>query len=210
MINVEKTKIDKLPIDTVAKKFNEEEVKNVCDSVLDSIEYTVGKYSDVKLRDILCGCKPESLVSYWKSYDDHIEKYNQAIKERKASILYDLEVLKNLERARLEVIDQMNKFNSSEFEIDYWPLKDTEYSDKCHDLIKAHMLKYHFSYFLERRISKDLNVSSLTKRNPFPQFELLCGGDGKFKYIRCADCYKKLILNNTAYSDMCIYEEPKD
>jgi len=210
LIDVEETKLDKLSIDTVAKTFKKDLVKEVLNSVSDSVEYTVGKYGDKKLKDALSGSNPENLVNYWKSYADHIKKYDEAIKEQKASILYDLEVLKNLEAARQEVIDQKDKFDSSEFEIKSWPLKGTTYSDKCHDLIKAHMLKHHFDYFLNRKIENDTNISSVNRYQRFPQFELLCNSEGKFKYIRCVECYKKSILNNSTYSDMCINDEPKD
>ena len=223
-MDVEKTKFDKKKVKQVAKLFKKSYFEaqkkgkffDIPSKSLErdrTVEDTVGKYGSLTFGAALGGTKPEQLVQYWKSYKDHIEKYDEKIEDYKASILYDLEVLKNLIKARSNVVEQAKKFDSKKLEPHYWPMKGSEnkeLSKRCHDAVKAHEIEHHLDYLLKE---EDFNVDDI-KKAPIskPSYELLCDSNGKPKYIRCETCYKKFILSGdslfpTEYSDMNIYND---
>lgn len=229
-IDVEETKLDNLKVKDVAKTFP--------DSLLNAtpktfplpdfrkerelrrkkyeertVENTVGKYGSATLEHALSGDKPEYLVQYWTSYEDHIKKYEEKIEDYKAEILYDIEVLKNLIKAREDIIKQAEDFKKEEFEPYTWPMKgsnDKELDKKCHDAIKAHEIKFHMDYIIERTMP-NLGIRERTSKHP--RYEMICDSNGKPKYIRCITCYKEYILNENGlfsreYNDMVIGHEP--
>lgn len=210
-MNIEKTKLDKLKVSDVAKTFNIDKVYKKINSIRDK-RIVEDLTSNLRLFSSLSGDKPEQLVQYWKSYEDHIKRIDEKIEDYKADILYELEVIKNLEKSKKEIIKQKKYFDSKNFEPFTWPMKgceDKELDKKCHDLIKSHELKYHFGWLLH------LNNKDYTERynSEQPTYELLCDHNGNFKYIRCCNCYKKMIkseneLFRVDYRDMNIYEEP--
>lgn len=223
-MDVEKTKYDKKKVKSVAKMFpksflepkNVGKFFNVLSKTLKrdkTVEETVGRYGSLAFGAALGGTKPEQLVQYWRSYEDHIEKYDEKIEDYKASILYDLEVLKNLIKARSNVVEQAKKFDSKKLEPRYWPMKgseDKELSKRCHDAVKAHEIEHHLDYLLK---DEDLNVDDIKKANPLkPSYELLCDSNGKPKYLRCEACYKKYLLSEDTlfpfeYNDLNIYND---
>ena len=184
-MNVEKTKFDNFTVEDVSKMYD----KNP--PTKETIENTVGQYGNVKLNRALTGTRPEQLVQFWSSYEDHIKRYEDEIKEYKASILYDIEVMKNLEKEKQEIIEEYEKMNLEELEPKYYPFQysdNEELKKKCHDLVKSHEIHYHLDYLLDRKI---LNVRKINA----PEYELLCDSNGKFKYIRCKKCFEKYILS---------------
>ena len=128
-------------------------------------------------------------------------------------ILYNIEVLKNLIKVREDVIKQAEDFKKEEFEPYTWPMKgsdDKELDKKCHDAIKAHEIKFHMDYIIERTMPS-LGVRERASKHP--RYEMICDSNGKLKYIRCITCYKEYILNENSlfsreYNDMVIGHEP--
>ena len=229
-IDVEETKLDELKVKDVAKTFPDS-LLNATSKTFPlpnfwkerqlrrkkyeerTVENTVGKYGSATLEHALSGEKPEYLVQYWTSYEDHIKKYEEKIEDYKAEILYDIEVLKNLIKAREDIIKQAEDFKKEEFEPYTWPMKgsnDKELDKKCHDTIKAHEIKFHMDYIIERTMPS-LGVRERASKHP--RYEMICDSNGKLKYIRCITCYKEYILNENSlfsreYNDMVIGHEP--
>lgn len=229
-IDIEETKLDKLKVKDVAKTFPES-LLNATSKTFPlpdfrkerdlrrkkheerTVENTVGKYGITTLEHALSGEKPEYLVQYWTSYEDHIKRYEEKIEDYKAEILYNIEVLKNLIKAREDVIKQAEDFKKEEFEPYTWPMKgcdDKELDKKCHDAIKAHEIKFHMDYVLERTMP---SLGVLERKSKYPHYEMICDCNGKLKYIRCTACYKDYILNEDGlfsreYNDMTIGDEP--
>ena len=229
-IDVEETKLDELKVKDVAKTFPDS-LLNTTSKTFPlpdfwkerqlrrkkyeerTVENTVGKYGSATLEHALSGEKPEYLVQYWTSYEDHIKKYEEKIEDYKAEILYDIEVLKNLIKAREDIIKQAEDFKKEEFEPYTWPMKgsdDKELDKKCHDAIKAHEIKFHMDYIIERTMPS-LGVRERASKHP--RYEMICDSNGKLKYIRCTTCYKEYILNENSlfsreYNDMVIGHEP--
>ena len=229
-IDVEETKLDELKVKDVAKTFPDS-LLNATSKTFPlpnfwkerqlrrkkyeerTVENTVGKYGSATLEHTLSGDKPEYLVQYWTSYEDHIKRYEEKIEDYKAEILYDIEVLKNLIKAREDIIKQAEDFKKEEFEPYTWPMKgsnDKELDKKCHDAIKAHEIKFHMDYIVERTMPS-LGVRERASKHP--RYEMICDSNGKLKYIRCITCYKEYILNENSlfsreYNDMVIGHEP--
>lgn len=229
MKNADLTKLDKKKVIDVAKKYSEKKVENF----LSKFEGTnkdwaekikkakekrtvgeiVGTYGNFRLETALVGSDPDYLVQSWKDYEDHISKYNEVIENYKAEILYDMEVIKNLVSAREKVEKEYKYFKDKKFEINDWPMKgseDKELDKKCHDVWKSHLVKNHIDSFTPAR-EYDPNIDSIKPhrvQRKLPAYEMICGSNGKFKYIRCTCCYEKSIKDSSfKYSDMNIYND---
>lgn len=230
-IDIEETKLDKLKVKDVAKTFPESLLSATSKTFPlpdfwkerelrrkkheeRTVEDTVGKYGSASLEHALTGEKPEYLVQYWSSYEDHIRRYEEKIEDYKAEILYNIEVLKNLIKAREDIIKQAEDFKKEEFEPYTWPMKgsdDKELDKKCHDAVKAHEIKFHMDCILDKTMPS-LGYEE-KKKIKYPHYEMICDHNGKFKYIRCTTCYKKYLLGENdlfsrEYNDMVIGHEP--
>lgn len=196
------TKYDDLTVRELSEKFDRKFVE-------DELDKKVSEYFSKFRGGFFAGASPSQLVQYWKSYDDHIKRYNDKITSCRAGIMYDLETLDKLIKARDEVAAQKKMFDK--IDIEWWPMKDNpEYSRKCYDVVKEHEIKHHLDYLLDEY---DPNVDRVQKKHPAPYYELLCDDNGKFKYIRCKNCYKKKLLSQQEffgyeYEDMDIDKQP--
>ena len=160
-----------------------------------------------KIDKILNG---DQLIHYWESFEDHIKKYDKKIDEYKSYIEEDKATLKQLVLEKRNLIKNKKLFDEKNLEPHDYPLKyeknaDKELKKKCHDLVKFHEINYHLKYLIEKY---DKRLDEPTKRIPCISYEMLCDHTGKFKYIRCPECYKSsLIENDFSYSDMNIEKE---
>lgn len=196
------TKYDDLSVRELSEKFDRKFVE-------DELNRKVSECFNTNFRGRFVGAPPNQFVPYWKNYEDHIQRYNDKIASFRAGIMYDLEIMDKLIKARDEVAAQKKMFDK--IDIKWWPMKNNpEYSRKCYDAVKEHEIKHHLDYLLDEY---DPNVDRVQKKQPAPDYELLCDDNGKFKYIRCKCCYKKKLLSGQElfrfeYEDMDIDKQP--
>lgn len=125
----------------------------------------------------------------YTSYDDHIKLLDREIEDQKALILMGIERLELLIEKEALVMEEANAMTQENFQLPKQYKTDDEFFNS---LIKEHILHKHpkviGDYFGEYRFSSHAGTI---------HFEYIYNKEGKLVKVRCMDCYRKWLLNNS-------------
>ena len=126
---------------------------------------------------------------HYTSYDDHIKLLDKEIEDQKALILRCIERLELLIEKEALIMEEANAMTQESFQLPKQYKTDDEFFDS---LVKEHILHKHpkviGDYFGEYRFSSHAGTI---------HFEYIYNKEGKLVKVRCMDCYRKWLLNNS-------------
>jgi hypothetical protein len=155
-------------------------------------------------------------LSYFTSFDDHIDRIDNQIKETEKFIEESKTEIESLREERERVIKEKEEFNKDDYQpsfsfSDNEMKEHPEFCKKALQLIKAHEIMYH-PKLVGSFYDHSVPAIYYRKNEPNPEYLFIGRTHNKWelKYIMCLDCYNKYIKGEKSGSTHSHYLMPID